>query len=426
MNDPAIQTFFSDRKEAWLKKNIKASMQDDEVRAMKLECELVFSAAQWLPNAAKRACSRAITTHPSKFSHPSTGIGKKNRKNYTYVSPIICRAERMADGFLRTGNTVGQLDSVGNAAELDVDEFLNLKMQDGVTLQQHIQQDSILAIELLSINSESYQTLKEGFLAMTTSAVINATSSKIKQVYFPVDNDYHQLSLLSNSGLVYELRHRIDKLRFSEKHKTLRELKGNNQYSEEGFAEIYNITTIGYGGTKPQNISVLNNQNGGKAHLLLSVPPQLEKRDIRFPVKDFFIESIRFYDCKDALQKLHGIFKADVDGVIPAQNLRSGRDHRIEEILDAILQRMWALRAVASEQYLEANSQLPQYQKIWLLEPFQQQREQEDAWLDKLCDEIARWIALAYQKTIKKSLTLGPEERDYIKHIIETHGEVLR
>ena len=41
-----------------------------------------------------------------------------------------------------------------------------------------------------------------------------------------------------------------------------------------------------------------------------------------------------------------------------------------------------------------------------------------DAWLDKLCDEIAGWIALAYQKTIKKSLMLGPEERDELLEML--------
>jgi CRISPR-associated protein Csy1 len=48
--------------------------------------------------------------------------------------------------------------------------------------------------------------------------------------------------------------------------KDKKELKGD-------LNSILNLTKIGYGGTKPQNISVLNNQNGGIAYLLSSMPP---------------------------------------------------------------------------------------------------------------------------------------------------------
>lgn len=102
-------------------------------------------------------------------------------------------------------------------------------------------------------------------MSATDDSVV--TSSKIKQVYFPVwldDEDYHLLSILTPSGLLFEMRRRIDDIRFSEQTKTLRDLKRKGEYSEVGFKEIYGLTTIGFGGTKPQNISVLNNQNAGK------------------------------------------------------------------------------------------------------------------------------------------------------------------
>ena len=396
-------------------------MQNDEVLALEFECEQLFSPEQWLPNAAKRAGQINISSHPCTFSHPSA---RKNKNGY--VTSVIASASQAPDGYLRTGNAQVQGDALGNAAALDVYKFLTLEMQNGETLLQHIQHDSDLAKELLSIETENYQTLKDGFLAMTLGSDKSITSSKIKQVYFPAGNNYHQLSILSNSGIIYELRHRIDALRFSENQKILRERKRNNQPSEKSFSEIYDITTIGYGGTKPQNISVLNNQHGGKARLLLSVPPTLVKRDIQFPVKNFFTNAIRYYDIHDALLKLHSIFKIGLDSMIPRRNLESGRDHRIEEILDVIIPRMAALRSIAEEQYREETSQLPQYQKIWLCPEYRLQREKEDEWLMELCKEITLWIGKAYQKTIKKSVTLGSAEREYLKGVITTHREALR
>ncbi len=426
MPDPAIRAFFNVRKDKWLKAKIKPSMQESEKLEKQLECDQKFDLECWLPDAASKASSRAITTHPSKFSHPSTGIGTKNKQNNTYVTPIICEAKRKPDGYVRSGNSTVEKDTIGNAAALDVEEFLNLKMRDGETLLKHIKDDSTIAIELLSIQPESYEVLKDGFLSMVSCRDETITSSKIKQVYFPDDEGYHQLSILSNSGLIFELRRRIDQLRFSEKNKMLRSLKRNNDYSEQGFSEIYNITTIGYGGSNPQNISVLNTENRGKARLLLSAPPILEKRDIRFPIHDFFAESIRFYDVRESLKKLHLIFTTDPDGDIPRRNLESGRDNHILAIFDAIIVRMANLRDVAPLQHRKDTSHLQLHQKIWLCPGFEVQRAQQEEWLDRLCKEITHWINNGYQKTIKKAVTLGPAELAHIQQLISTHREVLR
>ena len=85
MLDPTIQAFFAQRKEQWLKSRSNSNMQDSEKNRLEAEADQKFSLENWLPNAA--ACKRAFTTHPSKFSHPKTGIGDKNRKNFTYVDP---------------------------------------------------------------------------------------------------------------------------------------------------------------------------------------------------------------------------------------------------------------------------------------------------------------------------------------------------
>ena len=279
MIDPAIQTFFQELKDKQLKKEIKPTMSDEEKHLLEgnLDKNLI---GDWLANAAKNAGQRQLSTHPCTFSHPSA---RRNKNGY--VTSVVAEADRSPDGYVRTGNsdvTVGE-DTLGSAATLGVHKFLMLVMQDGKRLLQHIEEDSALAKGSLTTQTENYQKLREGFLAIKHNDADSITGSKIKQVYFPVEDDYHLLSILSHSGLIYELRQRIDALRFS--HKELRELKRNNKYSEKGFSEIYNITTVAYGGTQPQNVSGLNSQFGGKARLLLSVPPNLQKRDIQFQKK---------------------------------------------------------------------------------------------------------------------------------------------
>ena len=419
MIDNAISGFFEERKEAWMKKNQKSSMSDDEVLLLQEKCAEEFALHTWLPNAAKRAGQISISTHPCTFSHPSA---RKN--NNGYVTAIIAEVEAANDGLLRSGNVAVETDALGNAAALDVHKFLSLRMEDGRPLVMHIQEESELAKKLLFFNTSDYEVLRNGFLAMLESEEQETiTSSKIKQVYFPVDGDYHQLSILSNSGLIYHLKKRIDTIRFTDEVQELREKKRKNEPSDAGFSALYNFTTIGYGGTKPQNISVLNNKNGGKAHLLHAMPPDIEARSIRFPKRDFFQESLTPWEMKEVFHALHTIFATDYNN----QKIREGKYYRYQQLIDRITEKMWAVRSIAATQYFEDTSQLKRYQKIWLLDEFSQTRELEETWLEELIEEIARWIQHGYEKSIGKAFIMqGKAEYQDILDIVIQNKEVFR
>lgn len=418
MIDSAITEFFDQRKQAWLKGKIKGSTTEDEKKEFEAECDHLFSFPVWLPNAAKRAGQISMSTHPCTFSHPSA---RKNKSGY--VTPTLCQSLKSADGYLKNGNVVTEVDALGNAAAIDVYKFLTLKMEDDKLLIDHIESDSGKAKELLSIPSATYQELKEGFLAMKQTSGELITSSKIKQVYFPVADDYHLLSLLTNSGTVFELRKRIDRLRFSDESKEIRQLKNKNEYSDDSFSDLFNITTIGYGGTKPQNISILNNQWGGKAYLMASTPPMLGKRTIGFPKSNFFGETIRPYECREIFSALHKVFVTDYNN----HKIREGRDYRIRELLDRIIGKMWMVRSIPPDDPSRLKSSLKEHQQIWLNPELLEKRENEDAWLEKLTREITNWMILSYEKTQgKQAVMLGKDLRKHVIGIVTENKEALR
>lgn len=415
MIDSAVTEFFDQRKEAWLKKNVKSGDSEASTAEASRLCEETFSLAEWLPNAAKRAGQISIATHPCTFSHPSA---RKN-KNGT-VTSIIASCTYADDGYLRTGNVLVEPDALGNAAALDVYKFLNIVLQDGETLLWHISSDSELAKKILDIPTATYAELKNGFMAMLQVAGDDfITSSKIKQVYFPVCDSYHQLSVLTNSGLVFELRKRLDAMRFSADVKATRELKKKGEYSETGFSEIYDLTTIGYGGTKPQNISVLNNQNGGKAYLLASVPPTLIAREVRFPKSDFFNESLNYRQFKELFEDLHKVMKIELGGNITRQKLLTSRDNRIKALVLKIMDSVYLMREVSIVQYKETSG-LPAAQVIWLCAEKSDERDSSDAWLDEIIHDCARWLNYTYAKLLgEKQILLGNEEFNEMKKLIE-------
>lgn len=422
--DPAIAAFFAERKDAWLKKNISAAMSDAQVLEKQQECEQNFLLDNWLPDAARRICSRALTTHPSKFSHPSTGVGKTNIKDGTFVTPVLFAGNQRNDGFVRSGNVRFDLtDSVGDASALAAEDFLRVTLSDGMSVLQHIESETKVARELLTVKGVDYEQLRSSFLAIKSTSEGTSTNSKIKQVYFPVaDQQYHLLSLLTHSGHLFELRQRLDEL--GRETNRVREYKKLNQYHPARYQEIFGLTTIGFGGTKPANISVLNNKFAGKAHLLASIPPELTPRDIRLPKTDFFKESFTAWQAKEVLEALHRLFLTDYNNI----NLRDGRDYRIQQYVDLVIEKMWQVRLFLEAYSGELSSALPLEQKIWLYPEFAEQRQKEDEWLDKILRHIARGLINHYSrsKVLTNPVTLADQELLAIEEVVASNKENLR
>lgn len=416
--DPAIEAFFAERKEAWLKKNMSTAMDEQQLREKQQECEQNFSLSNWLPDAAKRAGQISISSHPCTFSHPSA---RKNKNGY--VSSVIAKNRAQADGFLRSGNVSVEVDALGNAAALDVYKFLSLEMADRRSLLTHIEQGSELAQGLLTQPNTDYQTLREGFLKMIDTDQEAISSSKVKQVYFPVaEGEYHLLSLLTHSGHLFELRQRLDALRFGEEVKQARECRKNGQFYPDGYQEIFGLTTIGFGGTKPQNISVLNNKNAGKAHLLASTPPELKPRNLRLPTTDFFKESFTAWQAKETLEALHRLFKKDYNNI----NIRDGRDYRIQEYVDLVIHKMWQVRLFLADYQGDLSSDLKPEQKFWLYPEYEQYRLEENEWLEGIIRQISRSLIFNYSKVTNNSTALADDELLAIERVVRDNKEALR
>ena len=389
MLDPNIQNFLNERKEMWLKKKIKANTSDEEKAVFEQEAGELFALVTWLPNAAKRAKQLSLGSHPCKFTHPSAK-----------TSSIIATADNKADGYLRTGNVEVELDVFGNGAAMDVYKFLSIVLNDGQTVLQHLEQQTDIINKQFQLPDIPYEVLANDLLAIKQKGETTIqTSGKIKQVYFPSklkSGEYHLLSVLTPSGILYKLKERLIIMRFSEQTKLAREAKKKEQAHEQGFSDIYNLSAIGFGGAKPHNISVLNSKNGGVANLLPSMPPVLDKKHFSPPNSDF-IFSISPYFFSDEFQLLNKQLNNNTNNY----HIRHRIDRLIQRIIHQIIDKSWKVRQLdAGWSLLERSESLPHYQKIWLDQHFKKERESDDKWLDKVKNEIARWFINAYQKII--------------------------
>lgn len=416
MLDPAIATFLAERQATWLKDKLKPCKTEAEQQDVESTAKEKFSLANWLPDAAKRAGQLAMVSHPGKFTHPSAK-----------TSAIIAQCQEKPDGFLRTGNAHADFDVFGNAAALDVYKFLSLELTNGQSVLAHLEQNSETIKAQFTFPNIPFTELQQDLLAIKQASGTVKTSEKIKQVYFPVDDDYHLLSILTPSGLMFKLKQRINEFRFSEAAKQARKDRHDQKYSELGFDDIYGLTVIGFGGTKPQNISVLNNQNGGTAYLLPSMPPPLKPRGLQIPQTNFFNNSLYHKNYQASVKSLHKLLATEHNNL----NIREGRDKWLVSIIEQALneqvtEKLWQLRQLDAG--WSANTALEQHQKIWLDNINAEQREAEDDWLNKVVADFARWIVYAYIKIIgkEKAIPLGDDELRHIKQLIAAYQEDLR
>ncbi|CAB5033299.1 MAG: type I-F CRISPR-associated protein Csy1 [Actinobacteria bacterium] len=412
-----ISEFFVERKTAYLKAKIKPSLSTEEETQILADAEDRFCLSTWLPDAAKRASQLSMVSHPSKFSHPSAK-----------TSSVIAKSNHVNDGYLRSGNIEYELDVFGNAAAMDVFKFLSLKLEDDKSIFSHLEEDSSIIKLVFTIPTASYESLKNDFLSIKKIDTSCKTDHLIKQVYFPVNDDYHLLSVLTPSGLLTLLKTRVDNIRFSDETKTAKEYRRKNEYHALGYDDLFDLTVTGFGGTQPQNVSVLNSQNAGRAYLLSSTPPKLKHRDIRLPNQDFFKNSLRPSQFKDSFQTLHSLMIVPVNNV----HLRNGISNTLKYIIDQVLQRAFKIRSsTIGWSNAEHYQFLPLAQRIWLDDEHISKRQNEDEWINQINRNFARWILQAYEFTCKDShIKLSDHElheiRNYVDEALANDQEFFR
>ena len=82
------------------------------------------------------------------------------------TTSIIADSEGAADGFLRSGNVSVAMDLFGNAAALDVYEFLSLVLSDGKTVLSHLEQDTPTINKQLAVAGVPFAEISDGLLAI--------------------------------------------------------------------------------------------------------------------------------------------------------------------------------------------------------------------------------------------------------------------
>ncbi len=420
MLDPIVDEFLEDRirrrVESKKKDYINSEGELDDIAKMKVEQEAreEYTLENWLKFCGRNSDGVSVTTHPCKFSHPDAS-----------TSPVYVLSRGVNNGYVCSENRPVESDDdviFSTAAYMPIYTFLKLKLSDDRELIDHLNEcDSSINQQFKLV--ENYEVIRKNLLSVRGGREANETSGRVKQVYFPVKLEYHLLSVLSSSVIMFDLKSKVKEINSYEINEAAIKAKKDGEYSSSVFKEVLNVTVQGHVKSNSQCVSQLNKNNFGESFLLMSVPPKLEKRTVHFPKTNFFVESFYYKRVGDIFYALHKLMKSHIKDM----DIREERDYLIQQLIERIVEQLWVVRSVSETQYYEASSKLSQYQKIWLCSEYEEQREQEDQWLGKLSQEISHWVIRTYEKLLgKNAIKLGREEWLKLIALTEKNKEMLR
>lgn len=351
----------------------------------------------WLADVAKNAAKCTLATHVGRFTNPDVKV-------IWQVEPDASSTE----GYVTTANVHCPTDIATSANYLATAKLLSLTLEDGKTVYEKLLADKESLRQELAPLAIDYDQVAQDLLKVKTFPQPEATDERLRQVYFPIGKEqYHLLTVLSPSSLMLELSRRIRQM--ETKRKTARDSK--NPFYGETYYQLYGLTAIAFGGTKPQNISCLNNEMGGRTYLLASVPPQIQKRELVRPKSDFFT-ILRMRNFYSLFQHMHKMFLDERNN----QYIRKQTRNAADMIIDRVMFYAFALRELEKGWTDTEDNYLPKAQKIWLDDQYLSERLTDDEWQNEIADTFTRWIMQTYERIMRREkVMLGEGEFTALK-----------
>jgi CRISPR-associated protein Csy1 len=383
----------------------------EKVQTTKQQALEKYEINQWLDDKAKKAGGVVLdVTHISKLTHSSAKGSNINVNIFESTSdkPILV-----------TTNCASKLpmDFAYSTAEYaPVAEFLQLDC-DGELLGKLICEDPSILKPFSKDEAQLKQWQEQFSLAFNEKR--KSTHEFLKQVYFPVDSNYHLLTPLVSSSMAQIIYDRIWLTR--QENMIARKARNKDLFSNQIDVLFYKTAVLKITQTNHQNVSNLNGKRTGQLTLLPAVPPQWEKQ-IKPPTKTKTIFNRELgYQAKEPLEKLRKLLLAIKFNELSVNLHRKQLIAKlIAETTDVVFDCIAQIHGLKHDAGWSLESRLPTHQQYWLDpfridEDFQTSRADVD-WQTDISNDFAKWV----NKQLKDpKLTLGvAQERHWRKLFI--------
>ena len=389
----------ADKAKAALEGDALASYEMD-LYAKRLEEEQRFLPSNWLANAAVRAKQISLVTHALKYTH-SDAKG----------SSLLATHKSLSDYLTTSSIAALEADVVGNAAALDVANLLLLEAE-GRRLLDFIAEKNSAPLDGLA-NEQQVQEWMQGF-AKALENTAPASHSLAKQLYFPVaEGNYHLLAPLSATALHQIIYQRVQFHRFSEEATQYRAHKRKEVYSAQPTRDFLNLAVQTFGGTKPQNISLLNSKRGGRLYLFNAQPPSWQSQ-LRPPTSSVQFWQQYRYKIRILVKELQTFLERIKKSKVNTIHVRNKRADFIAQMVDELYKHAASFWQLTPDWSANTAIELSLAERCWL-DP---NTTDESVILERAnknwCQEIAKTFAYVLAQELKtEKLLIADDEQAY-------------
>ena len=352
-----INRFLEERRDGKLEK-----LAADDPQRQSLIAQFEFTT--WIDDAARRVGQIQVVTHSLKATHPDA-----RGTNFYRPPEALTKHEAVGSHNLVTDFSG---DVVGNAAALDVHKFLKVEYEGRKLLDLMLAGDVDL-LSALSDDKAQADAWAQAFTGIVESRGKLASHTQAKQLYWLIeghdpleDASYQLLAPVYASSLAHRVFQTINEDRFGEPAKVARQARRDGVFSEQGFREYPHLAIQNLGGTKPQNISQLNSERGGKNYLLASLPPLWKSDDMRAPLNmaTVFPSFGRRQAVRPLVRELRAFLSTHPDKTM---GVRNDRDDWTDRIIDELLQfASLAHQTLKPGWSASSDCDLPRAEQLWL------------------------------------------------------------
>src|SRR5690554_1586065 len=285
-------------------------------------CKEGMTVPDWIAGAAADAHHLTKATHCIKFTNSDA-----KGSNCYLVSEVS------SDNYVSSSAvSVLEVDFEG-AKYFAIANFLLLESE-GKTLLDYVTEGNGTPFEGLGTEKQIAEWMAGFAKALEQSAP--ASHSLAKQLYYPVaEGQYHLLAPLSASSLHQVLFDRIHYHRFSDDAKKTRDLKRKKLYSFQSTRDFPRLATQTFGGSQPQNVSLLNSKRRGKLYLFNAQPPSW-KTQLRPPANSKILWEGYSYRIRHLVRELKAYLERVGKAGINNMEVRNKRAEYIRQIVDEL------------------------------------------------------------------------------------------
>lgn len=379
--------------------------------------EEAFNPATWLTDAAKRAKQISLATHAPKFTHSdskaSSILVTQYEVNSSYVTTTCLQTKA--------------IDAVGNAAVHDVAKLLMIEVR-GESLVTQLQENHLSALKPFTQDEWLLNEWQSGFIEALGDAKLSG-HTLTKQLYYPVKQGkqaaqaYHLLVPLTSSALAHKLHKTITQTRFGDEAKAIKEARKKGHYHPQDSVNFVATAIQNFGGSQPQNISLLNSKSerGSKCYLLNCAPPTYQAQ-ITSPA-----QQTSFFNREFSYQTAQHIkeFKAFLANLKESDRNFKTRYKRDFWYTQPILDNLFERAALLQNQTeitgwaTEPSAKMKKAHRLWLdvfnRHPMFQTEREKGEWLEEVAHDFATWLLRKLEN--KDAYILGDNEHHYFKKL---------